>query len=78
LIPFTENNLISFVTRNLIGSFGFINILHIVWKTATVYSHYMTSNRRRHNTFDCNVSLCCYGNIDQQYLQVINSTEFIN
>jgi hypothetical protein len=36
----------------LIGSFGFINILHIVRKTVTIYSSYMTSNRRRHNTFD--------------------------
>ena len=38
----------------------------------------MTSNRRRHNTFDCNVSLCCYSDIDPQYVQIIDSIEIIN
>jgi hypothetical protein len=71
-------NVISFVTRNLIGSFGFTNILHIVWNTFSIYSHYMTSNAQRHNTFDCNVSLYCYGNIDLQYVKVINCIEIIN
>jgi hypothetical protein len=33
----------------------------------------MTSNRQRHNTFDCKVSLCCYGDIDLWYVHVIDS-----
>jgi hypothetical protein len=71
-------NLISFVTQNLIGSFGFTNILHIIWKKATAYSANMTSNRRHQNTFDCNVSLCCYSDIDPQYVQIIDSVAIIN
>jgi hypothetical protein len=28
--------------------------------------------------FDGNVSLCCYGDIDPQYVKVIDSIEFVN
>jgi hypothetical protein len=38
------------------------------------YSHglylYMTSKGQRHDTFECNVSLYCYVNIDLQYINV--------
>jgi hypothetical protein len=69
--------LIPFVTWNLIGSFDFTNILHIVWKTVTIYSRYMMSNKQSHNTIDSNVFGCCYSDIDPQCVQVIDSIEII-
>jgi hypothetical protein len=37
------------------------------------YRSFPLHDIQRQNTFDCNVSLCCYGNIDPQYVKVIDS-----
>jgi hypothetical protein len=38
----SQVNLISFIIQNLIGSFGFSEIPHIVSNSVTIYSRYMT------------------------------------